>query len=120
MAGFSCEVRLEGAVRVLHVRGEIDIAVADEFWRVLEPLLTAGTLVAMECSGVSFFDSMGLRVVVKAQNRAEETGAAFVLAGPSGAVARVLELSGVTGMFTTYPGLERALAALTGKDGARR
>jgi len=109
MAGFSCEVRQEGAVRVLHVRGEIDIAVADEFWRVLEPLLTAGTLVAL-----------GLRVVVRAQNRAEETGAAFVLAGPSAAVARVLELSGVTGMFTTYPELEPALAGLTGESGARR
>lgn len=100
MTDFSCDMHTEGAVEVVAVGGDIDMAVADRLWEQLSPLLAPGAAVALDCSKVTFFDSSALRIAVQAQSRAMEAGAVFVLVAPSDPVARVLELSGVTGMFT--------------------
>lgn len=100
MAGFSYEVLTRGAVTVVRAVGEVDMAVAGDLWDALEPLLLPGASVALDCSDVSFFDSTGLRIAVQAANQAKEVDAAFALIAPSDPVVRVLDLSGVTGMFT--------------------
>jgi stage II sporulation protein AA (anti-sigma F factor antagonist) len=91
-----------GTVRVVKAAGDVDLAFAGELWDVLEPLLTPGAVVALDCSGITFLDSTGLRSAVVAANRAKETDAVFCLIAPSEPVTRVLDLSGVTGMFTVY------------------
>lgn len=55
----------------------------------------------LDCSGVTFFDSMGLRTAVQCMQQAKEVGATFALI-PSEPVTRVLELAGVSGIFTIY------------------
>jgi anti-sigma B factor antagonist len=113
VAEFSWQVRAAGPVQIVEAHGELDMAAAELLWEELEPLLCPGAVVVMECSGVSFFDSTGLRAAVKAANLAHDVGAAFALIAPSGAVMRVLELSGVTDMFTVYPDVASAVTAST-------
>lgn len=73
------------------------MSVHEQLTEALEPLVAAGDVV-LDCSRVSFMDSMGLRVALSMVRQAEEVGTIFALV-PSKAVSRVLELAGVTEIF---------------------
>jgi anti-anti-sigma factor len=82
--------------------GEIDLAVADRLWHELDRELTAGRTVVLDCSGVDFLDSMGLRALIKATQKADKVGARFHLAAPSATVHRILDLAGVADVFIIH------------------
>ncbi|ACU75478.1 anti-sigma-factor antagonist [Catenulispora acidiphila DSM 44928] len=100
MPEFSYRVREQDRVSVVEVSGDVDMSVAGQLSDVLEPLV-ADRDVVLDCTGVTFFDSMGLRVAVNALNQAAQAGTAFSLV-PSQTVARVLELAGVTSIFVIH------------------
>jgi anti-sigma B factor antagonist len=80
----------DGELRLI---GEIDMDTSPILRRHLEadPLITV-----IDLREVTFVDSTGLNVLINA-NRVRADG--LVLRSPAGAVARVLELSGVDRMF---------------------
>lgn len=98
---FSCTARQSGGLLVLEVAGDVDLAVHARFQAEVDRLWPrTPTDVVMDCSRVTFLDSMGLRVLVQALQRAAGHGCGFALAAPSQPVLRVLELAGVTGLFS--------------------
>ncbi len=76
----------------LIVTGEIDAHTAPT---LAESLSGSGASVRLDMSGVQFVDSSGLRVLIEAHQRAEESGGQLVIGNPSDAVRRLLEISGV-------------------------
>jgi anti-anti-sigma factor len=96
---FSIRTIDTGPRSLITAAGEIDLAVADRLWAELDPQITAGRAVVLDCSGVGFLDSTGLRTLMKAAHKAVEVGATFGLAEPTPAVLRVLDLSGVAEVF---------------------
>jgi stage II sporulation protein AA (anti-sigma F factor antagonist) len=98
---FSCSARQSGGLRVLEVSGDVDLAAHAQFQADVDRLWPrTPTDVVMDCSRVTFLDSMGLRVLVHAMQRAAGNGCGFALAAPSQPVLRVLELAGVTSLFS--------------------
>jgi anti-sigma B factor antagonist len=86
---------------VLAITGEIDLSSATRFAQELASLLADDhDAVRVDLSGVTFLDSSGVRELLAANRRAEATGTQFLLANPSAACRRVLEISGVWGEFT--------------------
>lgn len=77
----------------LIVTGEIDAHTAPT---LAESLAGSGAGVRLDMSGVQFVDSSGLRVLIEAHQRAEESGGQLTIANPSDAVRRLLEISGVS------------------------
>lgn len=88
----------EAAVFVL--RGEIDAHTAPHFAARFEPL-PAGVddVVTIDMSEVTFMDSSGLRVLIELNRRARESGVAMIVRAPSRAVARIIEISGLSGII---------------------
>lgn len=86
-----------------HVRlvlaGDVDFAAHAALAARVDSLVEAGTPVVVDCAGVTFLDSMGLRALVAGLRAAQDRGLDFVLADPSPPVLRVLELSGTAGLF---------------------
>lgn len=99
MEGFSIRTSHDGLQSRIAAVGEIDLAVTDRLWEELDLHITPGRTVALDCAGVAFIDSMGLRVLIKAAQKAAEVGAGFQLCEPTPAVRRVLDLSGVSEAF---------------------
>ena len=89
--------RIDGAVRV-SVRGELDLETGP---RVQEALLhaerEAPRRIVLDLTGVTFFDSTGLQIILDAEVRARDAAYAFVVAPGGGEVLRVLELAEVRG-----------------------
>ena len=86
----------------LTVRGEVDARTAPKLAQALDSLIDRGaTLIVLEASGVEFLDSSGLRVIVATGIRLSNSGGRLLIEGMSGAVQRVLEVSGLIEQYRT-------------------
>jgi stage II sporulation protein AA (anti-sigma F factor antagonist) len=83
--------------RVVHVVGDVDLDSSSQLERFLADR-GPGDLV-VDLSGVTFIDSAGIAVLVKAHMEAEQRGERLALANPSRSTQRILELTGLTEVF---------------------
>lgn len=103
---FGVDVTEDGGDVVVAVRGELDVLTAPFLWERMEPALSgvSGRLV-FDFAGLSFIDSMGLGVLVRAQSRLR--GGAperHVVVRRANAHARkVLEITGLDRVFDVEP-----------------
>ena len=80
--------------------GEIDASSAPQLADALDQLLESGAdALIVDATDVTFLDSSGLRVLVRASKTVEAQGGTVVLDGMSPAVQRILE---VTGLLEAY------------------
>jgi anti-sigma B factor antagonist len=98
---------------VVRAAGEIDIATAPALLRVLAEATgqaRSGEVAVLDLTEVSFLNSTGLGALVAARRDAEGRGVSWRLCGLQPAVQRVLELTGILGLFAVYGDLAAALA----------
>jgi anti-sigma B factor antagonist len=101
----------EGGVRLVAVRGEVEVLSAPQ---LAEALADRSMPVLVDLCEVSFMDSTGLHVLLAAQRRLP---ALAVVCVPEGAAERVLALSGLDRVLTVFATREEGLAALRGQTG---
>jgi len=110
MERFSYEISRDEGRTVLTVTGEIDLASAQELRESLHRALVPGGSLVADLSGVTFIDSMGLRMLIEAVNKAAEVDARFLLAAVPDPVGRVFELAGISEIFTIVATSDEALS----------
>lgn len=82
-----------GAAPVVWVRGELDLAGADDFeYMVAQVILRHGPDVIIDASGLSFCDARGLGALVRCANEADRSGGRFTLANPSDRLRRLVRI----------------------------
>jgi stage II sporulation protein AA (anti-sigma F factor antagonist) len=96
---FSCTAEDFADHVVLTVAGDVDLAAHARFQSDLDQAWDASGDLVIECSQITFLDSMGLRVLVHAMQRATANGRGITLRSPSQPVLRVLELAGIKALF---------------------
>ena len=103
---------IDGPVPVIRVRGELDLSTAPNLCATVERVAGNGR-VMIDLSELSFCDSTGLRALVGATREIEINGGRAALAvPPGGALARILELSGLGEFLRVAPSPEVALQRL--------
>jgi anti-anti-sigma factor len=108
---FRLEVTSKGDATVIRVSGELDLATSPGLERELERLGSGDApVLIVDLEALDFMDSTGLSVLVRAQQRAEETGQRFGLINSSQQVQRLLTLTGVRDrlVFDEIPELDDA------------
>jgi anti-anti-sigma factor len=81
---------------ILALAGEIDIATAPVLDRAFEEVLSSGrTRLAVDLQPVSFMDSTGLRSLISADRRLEQSGGSLAIITSAGPARRLLEVAGV-------------------------
>jgi anti-sigma B factor antagonist len=99
----------QGEAAVVAVAGELDMATAPRLQQEVTQLVESGrTRLVFDLSEVTFCDSTGLSVFVRARNRCEAAGGEVRLAAPQRPVLRILEVSGLVEVLRTYPTVEQA------------
>jgi anti-anti-sigma factor len=105
------------SVTLISVQGELDLATAPELAELTTRLLEQGdSRLVYDLSGLTFCDSTGLTVFVRAKNRIDELGGRLSLAAPSPIVHRVLDVSGLLQVLDTRPSVADAVAAAAGEN----
>jgi anti-anti-sigma factor len=92
MNGLSIDLA-EGTPPVLCVRGELDLATADEFRSALERAVSADPAVVVDMKDVTFIDLCGLRVILEAAESRNGRGPLRLV--NAGRVAWLLDLAGL-------------------------
>ena len=84
----------------LALAGELDFTSAAEAEKRLVALaLAPGDQLALDLRAVTFIDSTGIRLILKAREQARRQRAGFVVICVPGEVTRVLALSGLDGQL---------------------
>jgi anti-sigma B factor antagonist len=106
-------VNKSGDVTIVHVAGEVDVASAPELRSRLEEVGPAEGRVIVDLTEVGFLDSTGLGVLVagwkRFQNGEGTSCLSLVVTRPE--ILRVLEVTGLTDVFTVHSSVAEATAA---------
>lgn len=106
-----------GDVVVVAVGGELDMATAPQLQEQITDLLDKGrNRLVFDLSELSFCDSTGLSVFVRAKNSCDEAGGEVRIAAPQRGVMRILEVSGLVEVLHTYPTVSEAVATEPAAD----
>ena len=98
---FSVGAALTGRQAVLRLVGELDCGTAPLLRKALDELRGQEvSRLVLNMAELTFIDSSGLHELVVALKRQRETGGEAVLANPSPQTMRVLEMVGLSGVFT--------------------
>ena len=88
-------VELEEDLQGARLSGELDLAAYEKVQSALAPLFDASGEVIVDCSGLSFIDSSGIRLFIRLHRALGDRGQ-LVLQAPQPHVVRVLEIAGLS------------------------
>ena len=97
---FNVEVSGNGSATVLTVTGELDLATSPALEAELERASSGPELVILDLRCVTFMDSTGLSLLVKAQRRAQDSRRRLAVVKGGAQVQRLLTLTGVAERLT--------------------
>jgi anti-sigma B factor antagonist len=106
-------VRLErvGPATLIHVKGEVDMASEALLRRHTDDALAEEpSALVLDLTGVTFFASAGLHVLVDLQHDAASRGLALWVVADSRIVLRPMEITGVDQLVTVVASVDQALA----------
>jgi anti-sigma B factor antagonist len=91
------------------VRGDLDIETGGLLQEALESCFEDDAIrtLSLDLGDATFIDSAGLRVLLRARRAALMTGRGLVLASPSRAVVRLLEVTGIDRLFDLVQARQR-------------
>jgi anti-sigma B factor antagonist len=109
---FEIEVRPDGDVPVIAVRGEIDVATAPQLRETLQGVIAGGgTTIVLDLLGVTFLDSTALGVLVGALKRCREAGGDLQIVVAEPRILKIFEITGLTNVFTIVDSVSAAEAS---------
>jgi anti-anti-sigma factor len=102
----------EGGMVVISLAGELDMVTAPLVLQHLSESLEQGhTRLVFDLAGLSFCDSTGLAVLVRAKNRCDAAGGFVRLAAMQPGVLQLLEIAGLQDVFQPSPTVADARGA---------
>lgn len=110
-ADISFPVHSAGDCAVVVASGEIDIWTCPALQQALDAAMESSKRVIVDLTDVTFLDSSGLAVLLRARTHGLQDGA-VPLAGAGGMVRRVLTIGGVSGEFHFYDSVDEATELL--------
>ncbi|MGB8966936.1 MAG: STAS domain-containing protein [Candidatus Cybelea sp.] len=98
-----------GETLVFKLRGSLDLATAPMVRAALSEATQEGSHeLIVDLTQLEFLDSTGLGVLIGAHRRAAEGHGSFRLIVSDGPIARLLNISGLVGVFSVYHSMEDA------------
>lgn len=106
---------LDGGIRVVAVRGELDLGTAPELEGPLDEAVDADERLLIDLSECEFIDSTGIAMIVRAwQQLGNGDGGRVVICSGNEQVRRVLEITGLEVSIPVHASRDEALAVLRG------
>ncbi|MEN3950058.1 STAS domain-containing protein [Iodidimonas sp. SYSU 1G8] len=106
------EVKSEtvGDALVVRPEGRVDSITSPALEAALVPLADRAGKVVIDCAGVTYVSSAGLRVFLTAAKTAKSKGGKIVLAALTPGVQEVFTVSGFSKIIEMYPTVDAAVA----------
>lgn len=98
--------------RIVRVAGQIDSGTAPQFEKYLLELLGQSRRFGLDCSGLAYVSSAGIRVLVSTAKRIKAMEGRFEMFALTPMVTRVIEISGLASILSIHVSEEDTLEAL--------
>lgn len=109
---FSINRRVDGAIGVIEIAGEIDVYSAPKVREaVLDTIADGRSSIVVDLSACSFLDSTGLGVLVGGLKRVRAHDGSLRLAGAQERVQKVFRITGLDRVLPLHPDLPSAIEA---------
>ena len=104
---FQIQEKVAGALPVIAVSGEIDVATAPQLRECLHRVIVQGdATIVLDLLGVTFLDSTALGVLVGALKRCRELGGELHVVVADSRIMKIFEITGLTNVFTIADSLQ--------------
>jgi anti-anti-sigma factor len=111
MVSFELSSRTYPGFAVVALAGELDAAGAHAAVAAIQAGVGSGRRVIVDLGALRFAACHALGVLAVTANRVRRAGGGVLLAAPQAAVLRVVELTGLAGVFCVYTSVAAAAAA---------
>lgn len=98
--------------RIVRVAGHIDSVTAPQFEMYLLQLLAQSRRFGLDCSGLAYVSSAGIRVLVSTAKRIKGMEGRFEMFALTPTVSRMIEMSGLTSILSIQASEKDTLEAL--------
>ena len=100
--------------RILDVSGEIDVYTAPQFKEAVNQVLDSGQKhLIINMASVTYMDSSGFGTLLSATKRLRPQGGTVNLVKCNSAIDRILRITRLNTVFSTFDSVDEALAATT-------
>ncbi len=107
---------LDSGAPVIKLDGEVDVYTAPQLKQQLISILEAGKQqVVVDLSGVDYFDSTALGVLIGGLKRIRERDGNLTLICPNARIRRVFEITSLDKIFEIYNSVDEAMVAISAK-----
>jgi anti-anti-sigma factor len=119
-APFKVQSEISGGVRVIAIRGELDLNTAPELEKSLDAALDGSDpALVIDLAGCEFIDSTGIALIVRAWQQLGHDGngqtrGRFAICCVNDQVQRLLDITGLESSIPTHSTRNEALAELRG------
>ena len=97
---FEATTNNSGEETVLTVKGEVDIQVAPDLWKVMQDAFGGARSLKIELKDVSYIDSSGIATLLKGLKYANDNKIEYAILDPSPQVLKVIELAHLHTLFS--------------------
>lgn len=111
-AGLTARADERDGVMIVTVRGELDMATAPTVAVAVKDAMARGLPVVLDLSGLRFFSSAGLTLLVQLDADRRQRSVDVRLVGDQHVVVMPLELTGLRDLFPIHTSLADALSAI--------
>lgn len=106
------EIERRGGTEIFRLVGSLDVATSPSLKEALTKASSQGQGdIVVDLTQLEFLDSTGLGALMGAHRRAMESSGRLGLIVHDGPISRLLNITGLSRVFTLYPSLDEALAA---------
>jgi anti-sigma B factor antagonist len=109
MASAGLSTREYGGHVVVVLHGELDIADAASVTAVLTAAAARNPRIIIDLAALEYIDCHALGALVRVRAQARQAGGDLLLAAPRGPVRRLLDLTGLTGVFSVRASVDEAV-----------
>lgn len=95
---------------IVSVEGRIDTTNASEFEKPIMTVIEEGcTKLILDCSGLNYISSSGLRVFLVVQKKMSTIKGQFRLSNLQPGIREIFDISGFSSIFSVFPNKEAAI-----------
>ena len=104
------QVTPSGDVKIVRIDGRVDTINAGELEKPVLEMIDGGTTkIVLDCSGLNYISSSGLRVFLVIQKRLMGTTGYFRLSNLQPSIREIFDISGFSTIFSVYADNDSAL-----------
>ena len=99
----------KGNTTIVNLNGRLDTSNYTELEEKLLKIITKGSAILVDCAGLDYISSSGLRVLLLALKKAELTDSKLALCSLQDRIMEIFKISAFDSIFTIFQNQEEAL-----------